>query len=316
MGIEPSWMGTPFGDVLFPALTRAERRRRMARRRMATILGVVAALLAVLAVLLIVPVAVYRYSNGRTQTAQAHELDSLAAGFPYDTRSRMLDEAREYNRGLASGEQEIGAAVDPFSGKAGDFSGSGDQAYMKALDVGNGAMGSITIPKIGVDLPIWHGSDTGVLSRGVGHLHGTSLPVGGPSTHAALTGHRGLADMELFTRLNELGIGDVFYIHVLGETLAYRVDDIRVVEPDQVDSLRVQPGRDLVTLVTCTPYGINTQRLLITGERAGMPYEDDVPRDAKRPAAMAAVLTFVLGSAAVRAGTASSKRPRARHARE
>ena len=110
-------------------------------------------------------------------------------------------------------------------------------------------------PSIGVDLTIRHGSSDTVLDMGAGHLHGTSLPVGGPSTHTALTGHRGLADKMMFTRLDELHKGSVFYIHTLGRTLAYKVTDIRVVDPGQVDSLRIVKGQDLATLVTCTPYG-------------------------------------------------------------
>ena len=149
-------------------------------------------------------------------------------------------------------------------------------------------MGSVSIPSIGVDLTIRHGSSDTVLAMGAGHLHGTSLPVGGPSTHTALTGHRGLADKMMFTRLDELHKGSVFYIHTLGRTLAYKVTDIRVVDPGQVDSLRIVKGQDLATLVTCTPYGINTQRLLVTGERARMPqtapYERDAPKDARTPA--------------------------------
>lgn len=129
-------------------------------------------------------------------------------------------------------------------------------------------MARIEIPKINVDLPIYHGVSESVLSKGVGHLRSGSLPVGGESTHAALSGHRGLPSSKLFTRLDELEKGDLFYIDVLGRTLAYRICDIQTTDPQDTDLLEIQEGRDLVTLITCTPYGINTKRLLITGERA------------------------------------------------
>lgn len=128
-------------------------------------------------------------------------------------------------------------------------------------------MARIKIPSIDVDLPIYHGTSDATLLRGVGHLEGAARPVGGASTHAVLTGHRGLADAELFTRLDELEIGDRFVIEVFGEVLTYRVPSTQIVDPDQTESLYPVAGRDLVTLVTCTPLGINTQRILVTAER-------------------------------------------------
>ena len=128
-------------------------------------------------------------------------------------------------------------------------------------------MGAIEIPGINVYLPIYHGTSADVLNIGVGHLKGTSFPVGGESTHSVLTGHRGLPTAELFTNLDQVKEGDVFYIHILKETLAYQVYAIETVLPEQVDSLGIEQGRDLVTLVTCTPYGINSHRLLIHAER-------------------------------------------------
>lgn len=128
-------------------------------------------------------------------------------------------------------------------------------------------MGYIQIPKIGQSLPIYHGTSDAVLAKGVGHLQGSALPVGGTSTHCVLSAHRGLPSASLFTDLDKLEIGDHFYLHVLGQVLAYEVDQVEVVEPDQTQSLDVSAGEDLVTLVTCTPYGVNTQRLLVRGHR-------------------------------------------------
>ena len=128
-------------------------------------------------------------------------------------------------------------------------------------------MGSLEIPKISVNLPIYHGTDEEVLSTGIGHMEGTSLPIGGNNTRTILAGHRGLPNSKLFTRLDELEKGDYFFIHVLDEVLAYEVIDIEVIEPEDSGKLGVAPEKDLATLLTCTPYGLNTHRLIVTGER-------------------------------------------------
>jgi sortase A len=130
-----------------------------------------------------------------------------------------------------------------------------------------GLMGRLKIPAVDVDLPIYHGTSDAVLAKGVGHLEGTALPVGGVGTHSVLTGHRGLATAELFTRLNELAVGDTFSVEVLGEVLTYQVITTQVVEPDKTQTLYPQVGGDLMTLVTCTPLGVNSHRILVTGER-------------------------------------------------
>lgn len=136
---------------------------------------------------------------------------------------------------------------------------------------GDGTMGYIEIPKINIQLPILHGTDSATLEQGVGHLLGSSLPVGGSSTHTILTGHSGMASKKMFTDLGQLNFGDVFYLHVLGETLAYQVDGIHTVLPHDTSYLQITPGEDNCTLVTCTPIGINTHRLLVGGHR--IPYE-------------------------------------------
>ena len=146
-----------------------------------------------------------------------------------------------------------------------------DEEYMSCLNInGDEIMGIVEIPKIDVELPIYHTTDEEVLEIGAGHLEGSSLPVGGESTHAVISAHRGLPSATLFTDLDQLVEGDHFLLHILDDTLCYEVDQINVVEPDETELLSVVEGEDLVTLLTCTPYGVNTQRLLVRGHR--VPY--------------------------------------------
>lgn len=147
-----------------------------------------------------------------------------------------------------------------------------DENYENLLNLsGTGIMGSIEIPKINVDIPIYHGTSDEVLSTGVGHFQDSSLPIGGNNTRCILTGHRGLPNSKLFTRLDELETEDFFFISTCGEVLAYCITEIQVMEPEEAEMLEILPEKDLCTLITCTPYGINTQRLVVTGER--VPYE-------------------------------------------
>ena len=183
----------------------------------------------------------------------------------------IMQKAMEYNDMLF---QTDGAIVGNVNSEI-----LSEESYQSLLNQGTGVMGSIEIPKIGVDLPIYHGTDDDVLSNGIGHLEGTSLPVGGASTHCVLTGHRGLPNSKLFTRLDEIKENDLFYLNILGETLAYKVNQIEVIEPDEVDKLHIQEGKDLVSLITCTPYGLNTHRLVVTGERIS--YEKKVYENIK-----------------------------------
>lgn len=177
---------------------------------------------------------------------------------------REYDDAIEYNDMLY---QTNGAIVDNM-----DTGILSDDHYNSLLNQSNGIMGSIEIPKINVSLPIYHGTSDEVLSTGIGHWQGTSLPVGGENTRSVLTGHRGLPGSKLFTRLDEMEKGDLFFIKVLEKTLAYKVKDIQTILPDELDALQIEEGEDLVSLVTCTPYGINTHRLVVTGERVA--YEE------------------------------------------
>ena len=153
------------------------------------------------------------------------------------------------------------------------------EEYNELLDVsGTGIMSYIEIPKIKCSLPIYHGTDEGVLQIAVGHIEGSSLPVGGLNTHCVLSGHRGLPSAKLFSNLDKLEEGDIFMIRTLDQTLTYEVDQIRIVLPDEVDNLKVEEGKDLCTLVTCTPYGINTHRLLVRGHRVANQEEAEAVR--------------------------------------
>lgn len=173
-----------------------------------------------------------------------------------------LEVARAYNQVLATGKI---ALKDPFNEEQEQEEG---QEYDSLLNMTeDGVMGFIKIPCINVSLPIYHGTSGKVLEKGVGHLQGSSLPVGGESTHAILTGHTGLSSAKLFTDLTELEEGDYFFLHVMGEELAYVVDQISVILPSELDKLTIETGKDYCTLVTCTPYGVNTHRLLVRGHR-------------------------------------------------
>ena len=154
-------------------------------------------------------------------------------------------------------------------------------------------MGELLVPKISVDLPIMHGASQDVLEHAAGHLAGTSLPVGGKNTRAVITGHSNLKGATLFTRLGELDEGDPFYIKVMGNTLAYRVNDIRIVSPTDTKVLKIRKGRDEVTLLTCTGQG-NTLRLLVTGERNSMPDQAPLPGDAPSDTKQAIVISLIV----------------------
>lgn len=146
--------------------------------------------------------------------------------------------------------------------------------YSELLNMwGNGMMGSIEIPKIKVYLPVYHGADESVLSNNIGHMEGSSLPVGGKNTRCILTGHRGMPNAKLFTRLDEMEVSDLFYVHTIDQILAYQVISIDVIKPEETETLGIISDMDLVSLVTCTPYGINTHRLVVTGERVA--YKQD-----------------------------------------
>ena len=166
--------------------------------------------------------------------------------------------------------------------------------YAEQLTVGN-AMAYVGIPKIGVYLPVQHGTDADTLERAVGHVVGTSLPVGGSSTHAVLSAHSGMASSKLFSDIDQLAVGDVFYIHVLGEVLAYKVDTINTVLPTDTSLLQIEDGKDLVTLVTCTPFGVNTHRLLVRGHRIPYTPEQETTAAEEKPTASSWTQHYLTG---------------------
>lgn len=179
-----------------------------------------------------------------------------------DEVNAILDEARQYNIRLAESKVEL---TDPFIFSEAE---SWDITYESVLSMNSsGLMCFVEIPKIDICLPVYHGTSGEVLEKGAGHLEGSSVPVGGEGTHAVLSAHTGINSAKMFTDLTEMEEGDLFFIHVLDETLAYRVCDIRVILPKETESLVIEEGRDLVSLLTCTPYGVNSHRLVVTGER-------------------------------------------------
>ena len=191
-----------------------------------------------------------------------------------------LQRARDYNSLLVGGAL-IGANAHKPTAQVEQVGNFDYHTLLEATP--DGVMGRLRIPSINVDLPIYHGTDDVTLTRGVGHLEGTSLPVGGTSQHSVLTAHRGLPSATLFNDLDKVRIGDTFTLTVFGEVLTYKVRDTRVVEPEDTDTLRVVAGEDLVTLVTCTPLGINTHRILVTGERVLPTPSDDVAAASEKP---------------------------------
>lgn len=194
--------------------------------------------------------------NQRTQSRVISHYDEVTAGMNEVDYSGAFEVADEYNRQLAEAEADIFKKPSLVSG------------YGEALDVtGTGIMGYITIEKLGVELPIYHGTDAAVLQVAAGHLEGTSLPVGGPSTHSVLSAHRGLPSARLFTDLDQLEVGDTFTVTVLNRLLTYQVDQILIVLPSEADALEIVDEQDYCTLMTCTPYGINSHRLLVRGTR-------------------------------------------------
>ena len=193
-------------------------------------------------------------------------------------------EAAEQYNAMLSGAATItegGASAPPL-------------AYAQQLTVG-GAMAYVDIPKINVCLPVQQGTDADTLERAVGHVVGTSLPVGGSSTHAVLSAHSGMASSKLFSDIDQLAVGDTFYIHVLGEVLAYKVDAIHTVLPTDTSLLQIEDGKDLVTLMTCAPFGINTHRLLVRGHRVPYTPEQEASAAAEKPVASSWTRHYLTG---------------------
>ena len=211
----------------------------------------------------------YRQKQLLSGYEQAVSEKEAAEGIDYDAERKK---AEEYNEALLP-------CVLPDSFALAESSGV-DPVYMNTLNIaGDEMMGSVEIPKINIKIPIYHTTEEEVLNKGAGHLEGSSLPVGGANTHAVISAHRGLPSASLFTDLDQLKEGNHFLIHVLNETLCYEVDKISVVKPEDTSALAVEDGQDLVTLLTCTPYGVNTERLLVRGHR--VPYVEEEVKEEK-----------------------------------
>ena len=218
---------------------------------------------------------VSNYFAEKNQVEAIREYENLIVNIDQKELEQEWQKAQTYNENL-SGDP----VHDPFVEESGYAL---PENYKEVLNISNeGEMAYIEIPKISVYLPIYHGTSSEVLEKGVGHIESTSVPIGGESTHSVLTGHTGLPSAELFTRLDELVVGDIFYIHVLDEILTYKIYETKVILPDKIDELQITNGKDLVTLVTCTPYGVNSHRLLVKAERTD--YEEYVENNASNGA--------------------------------
>lgn len=218
--------------------------------------NIILVLLLLIGLSLILYPSVSDYWNSFHQSRAIANYAEAVADIDNEQYEALWQSAVTYNENLA----EIGVQWEPTEEQL--------EAYRRELDVtGTGVMGYIEIQKINCFLPIYHSTEESVLQVAIGHIEGSSLPVGGESTHCVLSGHRGLPSARLFTDIDQLGEGDTFVLRTLDETLTYQVDQIRIVLPYELDDLQIQPGRDLCTLVTCTPYGVNTHRLLVRGHR-------------------------------------------------
>ena len=196
------------------------------------------------------------YWNSKTQTKAIIDYEAMLAAYKPEDYSAIFAEADQYNQALSK-----------LSTPLLDYAQLDDR-YWRTLDIsGTGMMGYLTVPKISQELPVYHGTGDDVLAIAVGHMEGSSLPVGGKSTHSVVSAHRGLPSAVLFTYLDRMEIGDTFYFTILDRTITYEVDQIRIVEPNDISLVGIEPGKDYCTLLTCTPYGINTQRLLVRGHQ-------------------------------------------------
>ena len=204
------------------------------------------------------------YWNSKTQSEVIFDYEAMLSRIEAEDFSEFFEEAEEYNRQLY--------ALDNPLREYGKL-----ENYWEVLDVsGTGMIGYLSIPKIGQELPVYHGTSDSVLSFAVGHFQGTSLPVGGESTHSVVSAHRGLPTAVLFTYLDRLETGDTFTFTILDRTFTYEVDQIRIVEPDDLSLIQIEEGEDYCTLITCTPYGINSHRLLVRGHKVDTTQERSI----------------------------------------
>lgn len=227
-----------------------------------------AGVLFLLGALILLYPSVSAYLNSQNQAKVVEDYSNQVKQMNDAETEKELQKAREFNEKL-----KRTVVIDPFTE---EMNQQLSEEYLKILNKNNGQIGTLVIPKIQLKLPVYHGTDAKVLKKGVGHIQNTAFPVGGSGTHAVLSAHRGLPEARLFTDLDKLEKGDTFFIQVLDETLAYEVDQIKTVLPEDTGDLLASEGQDYVTLVTCTPYGVNTHRLLVRGKR--VPYDQKVQK--------------------------------------
>lgn len=238
------------------------------RKKKSSIRGMILPLLLVLAGVgvILYPVISSTWNNFAQQKV-AREYEELMGEIPQEELDAAIAAAHEYNR-----VHTPGPILDPWEARV----SKGNDKYQLYLDQlsGQPAMSQVVIPAIESQLPVYHGTTEDVLQRGLGHLYGTALPVGGPGTHSVITGHTGITNATLWDNLIDVKVGDAIYISTFGQRMKYEVTDLDVVLPNETDSLGAIPGKDLITLITCTPYGVNSHRLLVHAERVEMDEED------------------------------------------
>lgn len=230
------------------------------------IVGIIGVLVLLVGMLVASYPFISNYLMSLNYASELEKQESAVEKADQEAIKKAFKEAEKYNKSL------LGSVIlrDPFDP---NFIPETDLVYEKLLNINNDSIiGSVEVPKISVRIPIFHGTSQEVLMKGVGHLSNTSLPIGGKSTHAVLTGHTGVSNAAFFTDLNKLVVGDKFFIKVLNKTLTYEVDRIKVVLPTRTSDLRIKDDKDYVTLITCTPYGVNSHRLLVRGKRVS--YEE------------------------------------------
>jgi sortase A len=239
------------------------------RRRRASTTSLVVAMMAMAGVVILLYPTIAGWFAQLEQSDRVDDYSQVMTELGTEAHAE-LEAARAYNQTLTGG-----ALIDPYGQTPLSDQRAIVAAYEQQLNLGPAdVMARIRIPSIAVDLPIYHGTDEATLRKGIGHLLGSAMPVGGAGTHSVLTGHRGLPEAVLFSNLDQVAVGDVFEVDVYGEVLTYEVRDVQVIDPGDTDLLMPEAGRDLVSLVTCTPLGINSHRIIVTGERIPTPAPD------------------------------------------
>jgi len=238
-------------------------------------------------VVLLYPVVATEWNNTKQHEFSAQYKDEVQQASS-GALAQELERAHTYNAGLSGVP-----ILDPYLKGVSTTDMSDAYKQYESTLASFDAMARIRVPAVGIDLPVYHGTSDKALAMGAGHLYGTSLPVGGTGTHAVLTSHTGMSNASLFDHLIQVKEGDMMYVDIYGQTLAYQVDSIKVVLPTQIDDLRVVKGEDLLTLFTCTPYAVNTHRLLVTGHR--VPYNVATTQPASRVASLLRLETWMYG---------------------